>query len=135
MSPGGRHGHKVRELKRRMDAVLEEERERRRPPSPPVSAEHAAIRDRIERREAEIDARIGRFVRAVAELHPRLPEDASLLEANRALMEFRDHPRHPELVEDYIEIAGGDLIDLWKLHDEERDFLVSQGVDPRPWGW
>jgi hypothetical protein len=135
MSPGGRHGHKIRELKRRMDAVLEEERERWRPPPPPVSAEHAAMRDRIERREAEVDARIGWFVRAVAELHPRLPEDASLLEANRALMELRDHPGHSELVEEYIEIACYESIDLWKLLEEERKFLVSQGVDPRPWRW
>jgi hypothetical protein len=72
-------------------------------------------------------------VRAVAELHPRLPEDASLLEANRALMELRDHPGHPGLVEDYIEIACDEFMDLWKLREEERDFLVSQGVDPRPW--
>jgi hypothetical protein len=47
MSLGGRHGHKVRELKRRIDAVLEEERENRRPPPPPISAEHAALRERI----------------------------------------------------------------------------------------
>jgi hypothetical protein len=135
MSPGGRHGHKIRELKRRIDAVLEEERAAREPPPPPISSEHAAIRDRIERREAEVDARIGRFVRAVAELHPRLPEDASLLEAHRALMDLRDHPGHPELAEESIEIACDDFIDLWKLHEEERDLLVSRGVDPRPWGW
>jgi hypothetical protein len=49
VSPGGRHGHKVRELRRRMDAVIEEERERSKPPPPPVSEEHAAMRQRIER--------------------------------------------------------------------------------------
>jgi hypothetical protein len=135
MSPGGRHGHKVRELKRRIDAVLEEERERHTPPPPPISSEHAAIRERIERREAEIEGRIGRFVRAVAALDPRLPEDASFQEAHRALMDLRDHPGHPELVEGYIEIACDDFIDLWKLHEEERDLLVSLGVDPRPWRW
>jgi hypothetical protein len=133
VSPGGRHGHKVRELKRRIDAVLEEERERHTPPPPPISSEHAAIRERIERREAEIEGRIGRFVRAVAALDPRLPEDASFQEANRALMDLRDHPGHPELAEESIEIACDDFIDLWKLHEEERDFLESQGVDPRPW--
>jgi hypothetical protein len=132
MSPGGRHGHKIRELKRRIDAVLEEERAAQEPP-PPISAEHAAIRERIERREAEIEGRIGRFVRAVAALDPRLPEDASFQEANRALMDLRDHPGHPELAEESIEIACGDFIDLWKLHEEERDFLAGQGVDPRPW--
>jgi hypothetical protein len=47
MSPGGRHSHKIRELKRRIDAVLEEDRERWRPPPPPISAEHAALRERI----------------------------------------------------------------------------------------
>ena len=49
MSPGGRHGHTLRELRRRMDAVLEEERERLGPVPPPISAEHAAMRERIER--------------------------------------------------------------------------------------
>ena len=49
MSPGGRHGHTLRELRRRMDAVLEEERARRGPVPPPISSEHAAMRDRIER--------------------------------------------------------------------------------------
>jgi hypothetical protein len=47
MSPGGRHSHKVRELKRRIDAVLEEERAAQEPPPPPISAEHAALRERI----------------------------------------------------------------------------------------
>jgi hypothetical protein len=47
MSPGGRHGHKIREYQRRIDAVLERERERRRPPPPPISAEHAALRQGI----------------------------------------------------------------------------------------
>ena len=135
MSPGGRHSRKIRKLKRRIDAVLEEERAAREPPPLPICAEHATIRERIERREAEIEARIGRFVRAVAALDPRLPEDASFEDADRALMDLRDHPEHPELVEGYIEIACDDFMDLWELHDEERDFLESRGVDPRPWDW
>ena len=45
--PAGRHGHKLREFKRRIDAVLEKERERRKPPPPPISEEHAALRERI----------------------------------------------------------------------------------------
>jgi hypothetical protein len=48
--PAGKHGHKLREYKRRIDAVLEEERERLKPPPPPISPEHAALRDRIQRR-------------------------------------------------------------------------------------
>jgi hypothetical protein len=58
MSPGGRHGHKVRELKRRMDVVIEKERASREPPPPPVSSEHAAMRDRIERCMAELKEQI-----------------------------------------------------------------------------
>jgi hypothetical protein len=48
--PAGRHGHKIREYKRRIDALLDAERERRRPlspPPPPISEEHAALRRRI----------------------------------------------------------------------------------------
>jgi hypothetical protein len=45
--PAGRRGHKIREYQRRIDAVLERERERRKPPPPPISAEHAALRERI----------------------------------------------------------------------------------------
>ncbi len=54
MSQGGRHGHTIRRLRRRMDAVLEEDRERRRPIPPPISEEHAALRDRIERDMAAV---------------------------------------------------------------------------------
>jgi hypothetical protein len=49
--PAGRHGHKIREINRRVDALLEAERERRRPltpPPPPISEEHAALRRKIE---------------------------------------------------------------------------------------
>src|SRR5215217_9091440 len=48
--PAGKHGHKIREYKRRIDALLEAERERRRPlppPPPPISEEHAALRRQI----------------------------------------------------------------------------------------
>jgi len=47
---GGRHGHKIREAKRRIDAVLAKERERRRPlgpPPPPINQEHLALRRQI----------------------------------------------------------------------------------------
>jgi hypothetical protein len=58
VSPGGRHGHKVRELKRRIDAVLDEERAAREPSPPPISVEHAAMRERIERCMAELEGQI-----------------------------------------------------------------------------
>jgi len=58
VSPGGRHGHKVRELKRRIDAVLEEERASREPPPPPISEEHAEMRDRIEHGMAALEQQI-----------------------------------------------------------------------------
>jgi hypothetical protein len=48
--PAGRHGHKIREYKRRIDALLEAEQERRRPPPPPpppINEEHAALRKQI----------------------------------------------------------------------------------------
>src|SRR5215218_8646153 len=48
--PAGRHGHKMRQYKRRIDALLEAERERRRPlppPPPPINEEHAALRRQI----------------------------------------------------------------------------------------
>src|SRR5215204_6509785 len=48
--PAGRHGHKMREYKRRIDALLEAQRERRRPlspPPPPINEEHAALRRQI----------------------------------------------------------------------------------------
>jgi hypothetical protein len=102
MSPGGRHGHKVRELKRRIDAILEEERERHRPPPPPISAEHAAIRERIER--------------AMAELEGQIPEGMDLDGAIH---------QNPDL--------ANDAADLLVLMREEQEFLLSQGVDPRPW--
>jgi hypothetical protein len=53
--PAGRRGHKIREYKRRIDAVLEDERGRRVPPPPPISEEHAALRRRIAETCAEIE--------------------------------------------------------------------------------
>jgi hypothetical protein len=46
--PAGRRGHKIREFKRRIDAILEEERERWEPIPSPISEEHAELRKRIE---------------------------------------------------------------------------------------
>jgi hypothetical protein len=103
--PAGKHGHKIREYKRRIDALLEAERERRKPlpPSPlPISEEHAAMRDRVERAWG-----------TVVEL---IPEGTDLEEALDQSEELRD------LTLDYL-----------VLIDEERAFLVSHGVDPRPY--
>ena len=103
--PAGRHGHKIREYKRRIDALLEAERERRKPPSPPPSpicAEHEAIRDRIERAWG-----------AVVKL---IPDGTDYEEAMDESEEVRD------LTLDFLEMA-----------DEEVEFLASRGVDPRPY--
>jgi hypothetical protein len=107
MSPGGRHGHKIRELKRRIDAVLEEERAAREPPPrepppPPISAEHAAMRERFER--------------GLAELEGQIPEGKGL---DGAIDE------KAKLANDAAVLAG--------LKRKEREFLADQGVDPRPW--
>jgi hypothetical protein len=102
---GGRHGHKIREYKRRIDALLEAEQERRKPPPPPpapISLEHKAMRERIERAWG-----------AVVKL---IPEGIDLEEAMDQSEEIRD------LILDFLVMA-----------DEEIEFLVSQGVDPRPY--
>ena len=103
--PAGKHGHKIREYKRRIDALLEAEQERRKPPPPPpppISEEHAAMRDRIER--------------AWGKVLKLIPEGTDYEEALDQSEELRD------LTLDYL-----------VLIDEERAFLVSQGVDPRPY--
>jgi hypothetical protein len=89
-----------------MDAVLEEEREHHRPPPPPISAEHAAIRERIER--------------DMAALLKQPPDGKEFTEAlDEAIRE------NPDL--------DNDAADLLDLMFEEQDFLAGQGVDPRPY--
>jgi succinate dehydrogenase/fumarate reductase flavoprotein subunit len=103
--PAGKHGHKIREYKRRIDALLEAERERRKPPPPippPISEEHAAMRERIERAWG-----------AVVKL---IPEGTDLEEAMDHSEEIRDL-----------------TIDILTMADEEVEFLANQGVDPRPY--
>jgi hypothetical protein len=107
VSPGGRHGHKVRELKRRMDAVLEEERAAREPPPPPVSAEHAAMRERIARG----------WVEFLGPLDPESPDFRERLGKRIA--------ENPDL--------ANDAVDCLVLMQEEKEFLVDEGVDPRPY--
>jgi len=101
----GRHGHKIREYKRRIDALFEAERERLKPPPPPpppISEEHAAMRERIER--------------AMGALHEQIPEGSDLEEAMDQSEEIRDL-----------------TIDMLEMAREEVEFLASQGVDPRPY--
>ena len=103
--PAGRHSHKIREFRRRVDALLEVERERRKPPPPPpppISEEHAAMRERIERAWG-----------AVVKL---IPEGTDLEEAMDQSEEIRDL-----------------TIDILMMEGEEVEFLASQGVDPRPY--
>jgi len=50
---GGRRRHTIRSYQRRIDDVLSEERDRRKPP--PISEEHAALRRRIAEACAEIE--------------------------------------------------------------------------------
>jgi len=64
---GGKHSRTVRQLRRRIEVVLEEEQALRKPPPPPVSQAHEAIRDQIER--------------AMGEVHKRVPEGMDLEEA------------------------------------------------------
>ena len=53
--PAGSRGHKIREYKRRIDSMLEDERDRRAPPPPSISEEHAALRERIAETCDEMD--------------------------------------------------------------------------------
>jgi hypothetical protein len=118
--PAGRHGHKIREYKRRIDALLEAERERRRPlspPPPPISAEHAALRRRI----AEAYRTI---------FDPEGPE--GLLD-----------PEDPDLIEWFEETydervkENPELADiartLIRLKREEWSLLAKNGVDYGPY--
>lgn len=116
MSLGGRHGPTIRRLRRRMDAVLETERERRRPlspPPPPINEEHAALRRRM------------------AELYRILfdPEDPE------GLLDTED----PDLIERFEERLdeNPELADiartLVRLQREEWSLLAKNGVDYRPY--
>jgi hypothetical protein len=100
--PAGKHSHKIREYVRRIDALLEAERERRKPPPPPISQEHAELRARIER--------------AWAAVFEQVPEGTDLEEALDQSEELRDL-----------------TLDISEMAREEVAFLVSEGVDPRPY--
>ena len=99
----GKHSHKVRQYMRRIDALLEAERQRRKPPPPippPISNKHAAMRERIERAW-------GAAVKLI-------PEGTDLEEAMDQSEEIRDL-----------------TLDILMMEGEEVEFLSSQGVDPR----
>jgi hypothetical protein len=61
---------------RRIDALLEAERERQKPPPPPISQEHAELRNRIER--------------AWGAVFEQIPEGTDLEEALDQSEELRD---------------------------------------------
>jgi hypothetical protein len=104
--PAGRHGHKIREFQRRIDAVLEKERERRRPltpPPPPISEEHVALRKKI-----------AEGLRAL-----RDPEDPG----NKNL---------PQRIAENLDLL--DVVDdVTELMDEEKELLAEHGVEYRPY--
>src|SRR5687768_3142110 len=117
----GRHGHKMRQYKRRIDALLEAERERRRPlspPPPPISEEHAALRRRM------------------AEAYRTLFDDP---EDPEGLLD----PEDPDLWEWFKETfdervkenreLSNILRTLVRMQREEDELLAKNGVDYRPY--
>src|SRR5919112_4297095 len=119
--PAGRHGHKMRQYKRRIDALLEAERERLRPlsaPPPPINEEHAALRRQI--------TELYRIVFDDPEDPKGLldPEDPDLIEW------FEE--TYDERVEENPELADI-LRTLVRLQREEYELLVENGADYRPY--
>jgi hypothetical protein len=118
--PAGRHGHKMREYKRRIDALLEAERERRRPlspPPPPINEEHAALRRRI--------TELYRTIFDPEDPEGLLdPEDPDLIEWFEETYDERVK-ENPELAD----IART----LIRLKREEWSLLAKNGVDYRPY--
>ena len=109
--PAGRHSHKIREYKRRIDALLEAERERRKPlgpPPPPINEAHTALR----RQMAEACRTL---------LHD--PENPEGPDQMKSLEERMDED--PELANVAAELLG--------LQREESALLAKNGVDYRPY--
>jgi hypothetical protein len=113
--PAGRHGHKLRQYKRRIDALLEAERERRRPlppPPPPINEEHAALR------------------RQIAELYrilfddPEKPEGIDKWEWFEESFDERvkENPELYNVVDEYSDLV-----------DKEVELLAEHGVDYSPY--
>jgi hypothetical protein len=118
--PAGRHGHKIREYKRRIDALLEVEREHLRPlspPPPPINEEHAALRRRI--------AELYRIIFDPEDPEGLLdPEDPDLIEW------FEE--TYDERVKENPELANIART-LIRLKREEWSLLAKNGVDCRPY--
>jgi hypothetical protein len=118
--PAGRHGHKIREYKRRIDALLEAERERLRPlspPPPPINEEHAALRRRM--------AEAYRTIFDPEDPEGLLdPEDPDLIEWFEETYDERVK-ENPELAD----IART----LIRLKREEWSLLAKNGVDYGPY--
>jgi hypothetical protein len=118
--PAGRHGHKIREYKRRIDALLEAERERLRPlspPPPPINEEHAALRRQI--------AEAYRIIFDPEDPEGLLdPEDPDLIEWFEETYDERVK-ENPELAD----IART----LIRLKREEWSLLAKNGVDYGPY--
>jgi hypothetical protein len=118
--PAGRHGHKIREYKRRIDALLEAEWERLRPlspPPPPINEEHAALR----RRMAEA-------LRTIFD--PEAPEGLLDTEDPDLIEWFED--TYDERVKENPELDNIART-LIRLQREEWSLLAKNGVDHRPY--
>jgi hypothetical protein len=96
---GGRRRHTIRSYQRRIDEVLSEERERRKPPPHPISQEHVALQEQI------ADA-------YSALLDPEDPESTDLL---KRVMD------HPELAGAAVRVLG--------MMFQERELLAREGAD------
>jgi hypothetical protein len=101
--PAGRRGHKIREYKRRIDSVLEDERGRRASIPPPISEEHSALRERI-----------AAAYRALLD-----PEDPGGTDLAKRVM------ANPKLADVAVRVL--------EMMSEECKLLEAQGVDWRPY--
>jgi hypothetical protein len=100
-----------------MDAVLEEDRITRGPIPPPISEEHAAMRERIEH--------------ALGAMYEKVAQALEGKDLDEAVREDPDLALH-EAVGENPEI-GNDAAIYIMMAREEAAFLASQGVDPRPY--
>jgi hypothetical protein len=118
--PAGKHARKIREYTRRIDRLLEAERERRRPlspPPPPINEEHTGLRRQI--------AELYRILFAPEDPETLLdPEDPDLIEWFEETLDERVKG-DPELADI--------LRTLVRLQREEWSLLAKNGVDYRPY--
>jgi hypothetical protein len=112
---GGKHGHTIRRLRRRIDAVLEAERERNSPlpaPPPPINEEHAALRRQI-----------AKLYRILFD-DPEKPEGIDKWEwfGERFNERVKENPELDNVEDEYIELV-----------DKEVELLAEHGVDYSPY--